>query len=408
MDNHPGQIVSGDDFFDREWELEQLLALIEGFVPVLLSAPRRVGKSSLLLKTLEALKSKGWVALNLDFQDKSMEAEFFGQLIEAIEKEGVKLPLLDRSKKVLKAVKSWRPRKITAGGGGGSVSAEWDRPEASAGEQSVGAEFEKLLAALTEKHPHVVIGMDEFPIFLAKLQAEPDGPARVDTLLRWLRRVRLATTNRIVWVFCGSIGLDTFVQIHGLEGTVNDLVQQKLGPFDERTARACLVALSTSPRTPLRMSGELASAVIEKVGWLLPYYLQLMFHALRSLPPAARSRDFPSPADVETAYASLLEPGSATYFSHWDSRLDEQLDSARAATCRFLLKKICPAAKGVTRSRLLTAMISRRPQADPEAVERDMIFALELLERDGYLHREGNIYAFRSPLLRDFWKRRHT
>jgi hypothetical protein len=407
MNNHPGQIVSGDDFFDRDWELQQLLEHIEAIIPVLLSAPRRVGKSSLLLKALETLRGKGWVSLNLDFQDKSTEEEFFAHLIEAIEKAGVRLPLLDRTKKTLKAVKHWRPSKVTVGTDEGSFSAEWDAPD-SGKEGSLGLEFEKLLGALSEKHPHVVIGMDEFPIFLAKLQAQPDGPARVDALLRWLRRVRLATTNRLVWVFCGSIGLDTFVQIHGLEGTINDLVHQKLGPFDEATARQCLFELAKSPQNPLRMTDTLATAIIEKIGWLLPYYIQLMYHALRSLPPGQRSKDFPAPADVDAAYELLLEPGSATYFSHWDSRLDEQLDPARAATCRFLLKTICLAKKGVTRARLLTAMIARRPQSDPEEVERDLIFALEMLERDGYLHRDGNLCAFRSPLLRDFWKRRNT
>jgi hypothetical protein len=102
----------------------------------------------------------------------------------------------------------------------------------------------------------------------------------------------------------------------------------------------------------------------------------------------------------------LLDPHSSTYFAYWDTRLDDQLDVAEAATARFLLSHICKSKRGMGRERLLHLVLARRPDADPEAVERELRFTLDLLERDGYLQRRKSTYAFRSFLLRDYWKRR--
>ena len=38
------------------------------------------------------------------------------------------------------------------------------------------------------------------------------------------------------WVLCGSIGLDTFVQNHGLEGSINDLTEMSIGAFNTEDA----------------------------------------------------------------------------------------------------------------------------------------------------------------------------
>jgi hypothetical protein len=86
--------------------------------------------------------------------------------------------------------------------------------------------------------------------------------------------------------------------------------------------------------------------------------------------------------------------------------LDDQLDVARAATARFLLKEVCRTNRGVSRQRLLERLLARSPQADPESVERELDLVLGLLQRDGYLMRDRNTCAFRSFLLRDYWKRR--
>lgn len=404
ISNITGSPVGGDDFFDRRWEFGTLQRSILAGNSVLLTAPRRVGKSSLMLKAIQWFRAEGWVAIDADVQDCDTEASFLEKLIDACREANIKLRLLDDMAEKAKALKRFFAGS-KVGVGGALVEIGGDGPEDW---RDAGRLFHKILDQVAEGSERVLLGVDELPIFLAKLQSQANGDARVDLVLRWLRALRLKTPNKITWIVCGSVELDTFVEQHDLVGTINDLTLQRLGPFTDETAISFLKALGVSEQNSLPISDAVAEAILNRVGWPLPYYLQLMFHALRELPPDARSSGYPSAEDVDAAYEELLSPHCSSYFAHWGTRLDDQLDVAQAAIARFLLKQICTSKRGTSRNKLLRMLLGRRPAADPEQVEREMGLMLDLLERDGYLHRVKSTYAFRSFLLRDYWKRRFT
>jgi hypothetical protein len=316
--------------------------------------------------------------------------------------ESFDISVLDELAQKAKALKRFFARANLAGGG---VTIEV--PDEGAEDwREAGRVFQRLLDQLSLSAGRVLIGIDELPIFLAQLQKQPHGDARLDLVLRWLRALRGQTQGRVAWIICGSVGLDTFVEHHGLVGTINDLQLHPLGPFSDEVSVEFLMALAESSAGRLPLTKDLAREILRRVGWPLPYYLQLMFHALSELPPEVRSRSYPSAEDVGAAYEQLLSPHCFSYFAHWDTRLDDQLDSARSATARVLLKEVCRTKRGVSRDRLLERLLGRSPQADPEAVERELDLVLELLERDGYLMRDKNTCVFRSFLLRDYWRRR--
>jgi len=402
ISNITGSPVSGGDFYDRQWELDVLKRSVLAGNNVLLTAPRRVGKSSLVLAALGWARGEGWTAIDVDAQDCDTEASLLEKLIESCRAAGVKLTLLDELAQKAKALKRFLGG-ANLGGGGVTIQL----PDEGAEDwREAGRVFQRLLDQLSSNAARVLIGIDELPIFLAKLLKQPQGDQRVDLVLRWLRALRGQTQGRVSWIICGSVGLDTFVEHHGLVGTINDLQLQPLGPFSEEVSVEFLMALGESSAGRLPLTEDLARAMLQRVGWPLPYYLQLMFHALSELPPEARSRPYPSEADVGAAYEQLLSPHCFSYFAHWDTRLDDQLDVARSATARFLLKEVCRTNRGVSRDRLQERLLARSPQADPEAVERELDLVLGLLERDGYLMRDKNTCVFRSFLLRDYWRRR--
>ncbi len=62
-----GQIVEGEYFYDRETELSQIKSTLKGGNNLVLYAPRRYGKSSLVKKALKELKAEGFVTVYLDF-----------------------------------------------------------------------------------------------------------------------------------------------------------------------------------------------------------------------------------------------------------------------------------------------------------------------------------------------------
>lgn len=71
-----GQIVSGDDFADREEELELLQRKLLNAEKVFLISPRRYGKSSLIDNVLKLIKGKGLYTAYIDLYRASSFKEF--------------------------------------------------------------------------------------------------------------------------------------------------------------------------------------------------------------------------------------------------------------------------------------------------------------------------------------------
>ena len=203
------------------------------------------------------------------------------------------------------------------------------------------------------------------------------------------------------WLLAGSIGLDTVARRHHLSDTINDLNPTGLGAFEPEVARAFLVALDES--YGLGLTPQAVQAMIEKVDWCIPYFLQLLYREIRNL-----VEDRGIPADVpavELAWAALLEPSHRGCFDHWRQRLHEQLGRAQALQAERLLHAACQPG-GTARTTLSLSLSASLP--DPTEREEALDYCLDVLQTDGYLAERGERFRFLSPLLRDWWRRYHA
>ena len=66
ISNKIGPPVEGDDFFGREKEIHKANRLLDSSHSLLLSAPRRIGKSSLAKRLIEEKKNHGWKCVYID------------------------------------------------------------------------------------------------------------------------------------------------------------------------------------------------------------------------------------------------------------------------------------------------------------------------------------------------------
>lgn len=404
ISNKTGSPVSGDDFFDREWEFEQLIKSVQAQEQILISAPRRVGKSSLMKKVLNWSRSEGYVAVDADAQKCVDESQFLEVLLSALRDAGVKPGWLKDAQSGINAFRTWLTGiKVKVPGGLGLEFGESGPPEW----QTVTKLFDQLFAKLGEEGEGVLIGLDELPIFLARLirSDERQGVNRVDLVLHWLRYIR-QKHDRIVWIICGSVGLDTFAEQHNLVGAINDLRLHRLGAFSDGNACEFLKLMGESPNNPMDLSDEVIRHIIDKVGWPLPYFLQLVFHAVGEVPPDSRSPGYPTVEDVDRACDDLYGAHYSKYFAHWVTRLRDQLSAPDADAAEFILNTVSRKQRGLSRNKLLQVLIARQPNADLERLEKQLSFLLDVLERDGYFLRSNSMYAFRSFILREFWKRR--
>jgi AAA+ ATPase superfamily predicted ATPase len=64
---HYGSIVRGNSFFDRKKERERIVETLSGGNSVVLYAPRRFGKTSLVFSAIEQLEAQGFCCIYFDF-----------------------------------------------------------------------------------------------------------------------------------------------------------------------------------------------------------------------------------------------------------------------------------------------------------------------------------------------------
>lgn len=395
---------SSKDFYDRQWEQRHFQNLLSEGRNILISAPRRVGKTELAFKLLDWADSKDWKTAYGDVQQAQNEADFLGELAKMLEEAGVITGMLDQIRNASAKLRSLLP---TAKYSTNEYSIELKlQPELEDAFESAKRSVNQLLAAAAEKGNTLMFCLDELPIFLTTLSQQQGGEARAAHILHWFRGIRCAPQLRHVrWLLCGSIGLDTFVEGRGLPGTINDLKPEKLGPFAPETAIEFVKHRSALGLEAFEMPDDIAKQVVERVGWALPYYLRLMVDEMQAIPPHLRQNDFPTLADVDAAYGILVSADKRVQFMHWVTRLELQFGKVAALTAHTILKACCQKPAGVAKSRLRLLLIQRQPEGDPEVLERELISLLGTLQRDGYLHSEdGSRWAFRSFLLRDFWK----
>ncbi|HEV2988172.1 MAG TPA: hypothetical protein VG759_07010 [Candidatus Angelobacter sp.] len=387
MRNVTGSVAEGEDFFDRVNEMTTFWQNLETD-NLLLLAPRRVGKTSLMRKMLETADAYRFTAIFVDVSDCPDELNFVQRLYAAIldNHRGDHLWSQIKESWLGKMVK--RVQKI--GGAGFNI-------EFSADTGSWTRLGEELADALSKLEGRWLIQVDELPVFVLKL-LNHDGPSerlRVREFLYWMRRLRQQYTG-VRWMLAGSIGLDTVTGRLNIADAINDLRIEKLGAFDAATADALLQALSTAHGVEL--SEAVRRYIVDRAGWPVPYYLQLIFHELRNL------LDVVSEIDVDHAIENLLGPHHRNYFDYWRQRLFEELGRPDADYAVVLLHNCCRSPEGSMRSTLSLALTGMIP--DVATREDKLRYLLDVLQNDGYLVEEHHRWRFQSPLLREYWLRR--
>lgn len=391
-----GNIASGEDFFDRRIELEDLWRYLEGN-HIALTGPRRLGKSSLLKRLEEQANERGLMVRYIDVQGLNSAAAFVDALDAAYPDASIRRHLADAGDKLKAWLACLKKVEITLPGDiGGSM--ELQAPPATPWGRMASDLQARLSAA-----PALLL-VDEFSVFLDKL-IERDA-REAEQLLGWLRTWRMTgTTCR--FIFSGSVGINALLERHDLTTWLNDCYEFKLGPFREASALNMLTTLAM--REECRLSRENARHLCTRTGWLSPFYLNLLLDeaikALRDrlLESGDAEREIQT-GDIDDGYDRLLAGRSR--FIHWYKRLNRDLREPMLAFILAMLRHTARSATPLTRRQLLARLARLVP--DVEARSERFSNALAYLEENGYLGEHGEHIQFLAFLLRDYWRRNHA
>jgi len=396
MRNVTGSPVEDSDFFDRPRELARLQRNLSNGANLLLTAPRRVGKTSLALRLCELERHAGRCAVFLNVEGCHDELAFGEKLVDALSESGLHPEPLGRL-----ALAFRRARQALRGLKVGAAGVDMEMASSDETDSTLGRAVESIFRKIEGGDHSILLAIDEMPELLLALAKDEQGADRVARLLHWLRALRQTYRRNVRWIFLGSIGLDSFLDDRHLRKAINDLTTIDLPALSKDEANEFLSRLGESNGLPL--SAEMRTLILERVGWPLPHHLQIVFHALVDSGATEANA-----ATIDAAFAHLLLPGNLSQFDTWRHRLEEQFGQSDATAAKDILRHLCQYADGRTRSQILNGLMSTRQSTDPATIEEQLARLLLMLQRDGYLLESGGIYAFRSFLLREYWHRREV
>lgn len=379
ISNKIGPPVEGDDFFGREKEIQKANKLLDSSHSLLLSAPRRIGKSSLAKRLIEEKKNQGWKCVYIDLEETTTEDGFLNLVIEAFCKNGIWKQVAEGMSKGLASVLE-SIEKISLGPVQFNFAKKEDQED-----------LYKNLKELIRHDEDTFIVVDELTLFLTILSKGEDGVEKVAFILNWLRSLRQVSKTKVRWLFCGSVGLRNFTYAMNLGYTVNDLTEFSLDELSRGEAAGLLLELCKSEN--IEMSDELVEYTLNKLYWNIPYFIQIIFSNL-----AEDYADKITREDIDTAYRKLC---SENYLSTWSERLVEYGEYELPA--RQILKLLATRPEGIERESMLNNLMTGQDTSKIEAVDYTLSKVLAMLENDGYIMKKDALRMFRSPLLRDYW-----
>lgn len=393
--NRVGPPVRGTDFFGREAFVTLASEKLKAG-HILLAAPRRFGKTSVMYKLMDD-PQWDYRIVHADLEHLTDPASLIAELTEKLAKDGKLAKFISNL--------SWLPQEAWARFRDTVEEVELFQAKIKLKErlreswQEQGAELFKRLAAANTT---VVFFLDEFPMMIDRMARSDKHREDAKLLLHWLRalRVRPDLTN-VRFLIAGSIGIGRVLNELGEIAAINDFESLKLDPFTPKVAAEFLDALAASAKISLSQPSK--RKMLDVIGTPVPYFLQIIFSEVSK----ARTLDGEAitPKKVETVYYNkVLGVDCKTYFDHYYSRLRDYYQPHEEKAAKRILRELAVVGQ-MTRDACFQFYKLEVAKADLEAFN----LLMTDLENDFYIGFDGQQrqYQFSCKLLRDWWLRHY-
>lgn len=377
-----GSPAENEKYLRREYINEEFWEYVGAGKHILFTAPRRIGKSS-VMKDLEKTCPDGVLAIYEDIESDKNQHEFFKRLFELlVERLG--------KKGKLKRLAGWLKSKSI-----GEVSPD-GRVKFIEKQRDYKSELLELIKEMGSEQLKVVMLLDEFPDVLQSILDNDGKKAAVDTL-HTLREIRHTSEfKNFTLVFAGSIGLEHVVaKVDGRLKLINDLEPIQIDQLDPEEAKDLIHQLLEG--ASMTISEEVMDYMLEKINYLLPYFVQLMLDKTNRVLRKKRQTEL-TEEDVDTAFELVVKEGRN--FGDWEKRLTDYLSKMDAEFCIGMLTRYAHDPEY-----LLQKALNYSVKVKPDTHYKELLD--DVLVKDGYLAREGQKYRFQSPFLREWWKVRY-
>lgn len=407
QDFYIGPPVSPEDLMFREDFIRELFEALQR-QHLILSAPRRTGKTS-VLDYMVKYPAEGFLPISVFVQDMDHPADFIFQILDRFNEKhpnilkkifsGGKL-LMNNVLERLEGVEFMSFKLILR-----QQDPNWrDRW------REYGDEFFKQIRATRQTEPRLLFLVDEFPDMLLNMKkAHPD---LVLPFLSWLREHRTATNpkvDRMRWLMCGSVNLSSTLETLQALDKINDFEDIPL-PILTATQVETFVAKMLTARE-VAFEATLPQQVAQQLGRPVPLFMQMVTQNLYRI--WSRQGEAKAPLnseDVRGAFAELIvSSGARDKLQHFHSRINVYYEKTNQVAAYSLLAELSLSEKGLSRAWLFSqfekVLLAQNAQTTKEERKQRFNRLMRDLENDFYIVEVGESFDFASGVMKSWWRK---
>ncbi len=391
--NIVGTVVRGDDLFGRDNFIEQIWQKLET-TNILLAAPRRFGKTSVMYNLLDQPRS-GFRVIHFDLEPVAEPVDFVVTLLDKLRRDKKFMSLIRKGKKFIENIEF-----------GISVGNDVEfkinlKQKIEKNWKEVGKEIFNQLETSNQK---ILLIFDEFAMMIENFLDDRLSNKEVREFLHWFRQLRIdPSMTKCRFVIGSSISIDHHLSKLNVAASLNDFEKMVLGEFDNDK-----VALSFIDRLfedeEVKISKQNQKKILELTGPPIPYFIQILVSEI--IKKYSRKSQSVKSKEIEIIYHdTVLGVSCKSYFQHYYDRL-WHYEPANEKAAKQLLKKLAITGE-VKRGDLYQQYLKEiQRQSDMDGFNNLM----SDLENDFYIKFQSSnkSYVFFSKILRDWWKRYYS
>jgi len=383
-----GAMATGSTFYDRRDKIKEIWKDLEKGNNILLRAPRRYGKSS-MLHHISRNPPEKWRVCFVDLEGGKSPEDF----VEYLLVKGIFME---------KDCNLYLPNRLSVLDIHGKTEIEKTdiiRQERKKIRQDCQSYAKELFSSIEDNSggDRFLFILDEFTFLIEDmLEANENNPDTVNVLLEWFRGIR-DKTGRIQFVLSGSEHLPTFLKRSKINGSLEDLNEVHLDLFDEKTSRE-FVFLVLSGQKIVALRSEI-DHILRLMGSPIPYFLQLFLDAIYRKCKEGRRLSL---HEIENVYyGELLGSGSKRYFESIRKQLERynRYGPRSRAGAEGILNQLAM-------KDFVTLDTLKVIWGEITGHEEHFETILGLMQDDFYIREDKHqALFFGSKLLREWWKR---
>ena len=391
--------VEGERFFGRQVDLELLTERIGRGSHTLLTAARRMGKTSLVRELLRQLRETGhfetfYVDLEAAEDHRHAVAEI-GSCCASTEGVGARISkilggALERVDELSVFDLSVKLRARIDDG-------NWQH------------QADEIFDGIASCGRPAVLAIDELPILVNRLlkgsdySMTPERRARTDQFLSWLRKNAQTHRGKVSLVLTGSVGIEPILRQANLSALANAYEPYLLKPWTVAEASDCLKALAR--QYGLTLDESIRQSICDRLRCCIPHHVQQFFSHLHHHLRLER-RTEATAGDVDLVYSQrMLSIEGQVHLEHYEGRLRTVLGTERYELALEILTEAACGGRPLTGDAL--EFFRNHAERSLGLPRSSVSNVLSVLEHDGYLLVRDGEYGFVSGLLEDWWRMRH-